>query len=143
MSVQTISLQGILQLPDNQSTKRHQRHDRRWPNSHTRSHARVRVVRVAAAASDTVIGLPAFDVNELFQWAVQNGVRGSGLAFATGEEDWQRGMIAQEDQPEERPLLAIPYSIALTDEIDRLDVAPAYDGAHWGVRHTRLDFART
>ena len=52
-------------------------------------------------------------------------------------------MIAQDDQPEGRPLLAIPYSLALTDETGQLEVAPAYEGAHWGVRCNLISQERT
>lgn len=55
------------------------------------------------------------------------------LGCFTGDQG-ERGLIAQTDHPAGTPLLAVPYSLALTDELAKLDVAPAYDGAHWGVR---------
>ena len=48
-----------------------------------RSSGGVRVV--ASAACSTVENSKTFDVKELFQWSAQMGVRGSGLAFATGK----------------------------------------------------------
>lgn len=73
------------------STKFYSRHS---PNASRARSPKPRVLVNAAAASD-LLGSAGFDVKELFRWAAQNGVRGSGLAFATGIRRFKQDVVSK------------------------------------------------
>lgn len=82
----------------------------------------------------------AFEMAPFLKWVAGNGYKGNGLSFATGDFDWERGLLANTDVPEKQPLLVVPYSMAITDDEALLDPAPEEQRTlNWGVSaHTSL-----
>eukprot|EP00241_Pyramimonas_parkeae_P020497 CAMPEP_0114321314 /NCGR_PEP_ID=MMETSP0059-20121206/26501_1 /TAXON_ID=36894 /ORGANISM="Pyramimonas parkeae, Strain CCMP726" /LENGTH=94 /DNA_ID=CAMNT_0001448965 /DNA_START=181 /DNA_END=462 /DNA_ORIENTATION=- len=84
-----------------------------------------------AADREVATETQAWDVMEFVRWASSNGLKGKGLGFATGDNG-ERGLVAQMDLPQDVPLLVVPYTLALTDELHLLN-PPPNSAAHWAV----------